>query len=477
MRTSPDKDDLEMAHLDHMQTTFSDDEKKRIVRRVDGYLVTMCGLTACVSLMDRTNISSAAIAGMNEALDLNVENRYSIVVLVFFITYVVGQVPATATVRKFGAKWFLSTLVLLWGATMIAFGFLHTWYQMTALRLLLGLFEGGFFPGIIFLLSTWYVRFELQKRYAGYYILGMVASAFSGILAFGLTHMQGVGGLDGWRWIFIIEGILTCLVGFLCYPFLLDFPDYEMKSIHRFSPLSREECMFMMCRVQEDRGDSDTEPFDWSKFFGPALDLKIWAFALIFFANTAVCYSLAYFLPIILRQSMGFSTGASQCLVAPPYVLAALVMIVESWAGDRYHVRGPFIIFNSLVAICGLALMGYGPSDVAQYIGCFLVTAGGNSSIPSVLTYQANNIRGQWGRAFSSATIVGFGGIGGILGGVVFRTQDAPRYLPGIWTSIGLMILVIGLVVVMSVMFHVKNKKADRGEIILEGQRAFRYTL
>lgn len=90
MKTSPDKDDLEIAHLDHMQTTFSDDEKKRIVRRVDGYLVTMCGLTACVSLMDRTNISSAAIAGMNEALDLNVENRYSIVVLVFFITYVVG---------------------------------------------------------------------------------------------------------------------------------------------------------------------------------------------------------------------------------------------------------------------------------------------------------------------------------------------------------------------------------------------------
>ncbi|KAJ5619111.1 hypothetical protein N7510_003095 [Penicillium lagena] len=482
MRSSQEKDEFEIDHLDNIEantpgTEFTDHEKKKIIRRVDRRLVTMCGLTACVSLMDRTNISSAAIAGMNEDLQLTQDNRYSVVVLVFFITYVLGQAPATATVRHFGARWFLSTLVLLWGVTMIAFGFLHTWQQMTALRLLLGLFEGGFFPGIIFLLSTWYVRYELQKRYAGYYIIGMVASAFSGILAFGLTKMQGVGGLDGFRWIFIIEGILTCLVGGLCYAFLPDFPDYECKSISRMSFLSRAECMFMIHRVQQDRGDQDMEEFRWAKFFAPALDLKIWAFAIIFCAATAVCYSVAYFLPIILSGSMGFSVGASQCLVAPPYVFAGIVMAAEAWIGDRYHIRGPIIVANCLMAVCGLALMAYGQSAVVQFVGCFLLTAGGNSSIPSILTYQANNIRGQWSRAFSSASIVGFGGIGGIVGGLIFRTQDAPRYIPGTWASIGLMLLVVALVAALSIYFRLQNKRADRGEIVLEGHEGFRYTI
>ncbi|KAJ5587016.1 uncharacterized protein N7459_002781 [Penicillium hispanicum] len=211
----------------------------------------------------------------------------------------------------------------------------------------------------------------------------------------------------------------------------------------------------MIRHVQQDRGDQEMEPFSWTKFFGPALEAKIWFFALIFFANTAL-------------GSMGFSVGASQCLIAPPYALAALI-------SDRYHIRGLVIIVNTLVAFCGLALMGYGSSDVAQYIGCFLVTAGGNGIIPSVLTYQANNIQGQWSRAFFSATIVGLGSIGGIVGGIMFRTQDAPRYPPGIWTSVAFMFLVMALVVALSVYLYLRNQKPDAGEVLSECYQGFRY--
>ncbi|KAJ5104766.1 phthalate transporter [Penicillium alfredii] len=351
---------------------------------------------------------------------------------------------------------------------MIGLGFLHNWQQMTALRLLLDLFEGCFFPGIILLLSTWYVRFKLQKRYARYYIIGMVASAFSGILAFGLTQMQGVGGLEGWRWIFIIEGILTCIVGGLCYAFLLDFPDHAYKSNSQLSSLSRAECLFMIQRVQQDRGDQDMEAFSWSKFLSPSLDPKMWAFAMTFLANTATRWRISC-RSYNTRAWDSVSVHRSASLRHP-----GVVMFVESWIGDRYRMRGIFIVVNSRVAICGLALMGWGPSAAVRYVGCILVTAGGNSSLPSMLTYQANNIRGQWSRAFSSATIVGSGGI---VGGIMFRTQDAPRYLPGIWTSIGLMLAVIVLVVGLSAHFHLQNIKADRQEVILEGHEEFRYTL
>ena len=478
------KVECDAAHIENAgvndDDTFDEEytleEQRKVIYRVDRRLVTMCGLTACVSLLDRTNVSSAAIAGMNQDLNLKEGNRYSIVVLVFFVTYTLFQVPSTALLRRLGPVWYLSTLVLCWGATMVGFGFTKDWQQMVALRVLLGVFEGGFFPCIILLLSTWYSRYDLQKRYAGYYIIGMVSSAFGGVLSFGLTQMSDVGGLEGWRWIFIIEGIITCLVAALCYLFLLDFPENEHNSRRYLRPLRQEELAFIIRRVNRDRADVIAEPFSLRLFLKSSLDFKIWGFGLIFFAVTTICYSIAYFLPIILR-GMGFSVGASQCLVAPPYVFAAIITFIEAWVGDRYRIRGGLLAANSVLCIVGLAMMGYGKTVPVQYAGVFVVTAGGQASIPAVLTYQANNIRGQWNRAFSSATLIAFGGVGGIAGGLLFRTQDAPRYLPGVWACMACAVLVLAIFVLLSIQFQLQNIKADRHGRVLEGLVGFRYTL
>lgn len=115
--------------------------------------------------MDRTNLGIAVVAGMGVDLKL-IGFRYSTIVLVFFITYVFLQPPATVILRKVGPRIFLPSITLLWGATMITFGFLTTWTQMIPLRLILGIFEAGFFPGCAYLLSCWYPRYELQKRCA-----------------------------------------------------------------------------------------------------------------------------------------------------------------------------------------------------------------------------------------------------------------------------------------------------------------------
>lgn len=129
---------------------------------------------------------------------------------------------------------------------------------------------------------------------------------------------------------------------------------------------------------------------------------------------------------------MGFSVGASQCLVAPPYILAGLLMYGTSWAGDRYRTRAPILILNAIITLIGLPIMGFHKSAAIRYFGVFLTVAGTNANIPAAMAYQANNIRGQWKRAFCSATLVGCGGIGGIAGSLVFRTQDKPDYIPGI---------------------------------------------
>ena len=111
-------------------------------------------------------------------------------------------------------------------------------------------------------------------------------------------------------------------------------------------------------------------------------------------------------------------------------------MTVSAYLGDRFHVRGPILIANSLIALVGLPIMGFASSNGARYFGVFLVTAGTNANIPTALAYQANNVRGQWKRALTSALFVAFGGIGGISGGTIFRPQDKPRYIPGISAAI-----------------------------------------
>ncbi|EFE32304.1 MFS transporter, putative [Trichophyton benhamiae CBS 112371] len=433
---------------------FSRQQQRKIIHRIDARLVVICGVGYLVSLMDRTNTSVAAIAGMTKDLGLKIGFRYSIIVLLFFVTYIIAQPIATVAIRKIGPRIFISFIVFTWGVILIGFGFVKDWQQMAGLRALLGFLEAGFFPGTVYLLSTWYCRREssfdiipsqkkitqvnnaideVQKRYSVFYIIGAVAGSLSGILAFGLSQMEGLQGIRGWRWIFIIEGVISILVAILSYIFLIDFPD---RASGAWGFLNEKELAFVVRRVNRDRGDVHVEPFTLGRFLRPALDLKIWGFALIFFCSTTVTYAIAYFLPIILVDGLGFGVGESQCLIAPPYAFAAIVMYTSAYVADKYRIRAPVIAVNSLITLIGLPMVGFGKGSALRYTGVFLATAGANANIPSAMAYQANNIRGQWTRALASATLVGFGGIGGIAGSLVFRSQDAPAYIPGIWAAI-----------------------------------------
>jgi MFS family permease len=215
-----------------------------------------------------------------------------------------------------------------------------------------------------------------------------------------------------------MEGIITCIIAIAGYWLLVDFPDSKRAS---WKFLNDRERGFIKARVNADRGDVKTVPFDIGRYMRAATDLKIWGYAMIFLDTTTVTYALAYFLPIILNENMGFSVGASQCLIAPPYAFAGIVTYATGWIGDRFRLRGPIILFNMLLCLIGLPIMGFHKNAAVRYFGVFLVTAGANSNVPATMSYQANNIRGQWKRAFCSATLVGFGGVGGIAGSLVFR--------------------------------------------------------
>ncbi|KAL9002349.1 MAG: hypothetical protein Q9188_004703 [Gyalolechia gomerana] len=238
---------------------YSYQEQRSIIHRVDRRLVVTCGLLYCFSLIDRGNLGAASIAGLVSSLQ-----------------------PVGITIKsisrsdQYSVPRMTDDLMLDVGFRY-CFGFVQSWTDMLALRIILGVFEAGIYPSIAYLLATWYSRYDVGKRFSSFYILGCIANAFAGILAYGLMQMDGLGGEAGWRWIFIMEGIMTCVVALLAYFSLVDFPEKADRS-WRF--LNKNERDFIIRRITKDRDDAIPEPFTFKRFFTPALDLKIWMFAL-----------------------------------------------------------------------------------------------------------------------------------------------------------------------------------------------------
>ena len=168
---------------------------------------------------------------------------------------------------------------------MVGFAFVTEWWELVPLRLVLGLLEAGYFPGTVYLISTWYSRYDMGKRYACFYALGLVASGCSGILAYGLMQLDGRAGLEGWRWIFLVFGLITIAAAILGYCFLVDFPD---RALHKkyYGFINHDEIAFIIRRINKDRDDAGTGRFNLKKWAAAGADWKIWTFALCFLEVT-----------------------------------------------------------------------------------------------------------------------------------------------------------------------------------------------
>ena len=140
---------------------------------------------------------------MNKDLRFDIGDRYTIALLVFFVTYFLFEIPTTLSMRFIGPKWLLNTLAVSWGVVMLGMGWANDWRVIVVCRMLIGIFEAGFLPCCMFLLSTWYQRYEVQKRMAFWYLINLFVSAFGNILAYAIVKLEGAHGIRGWRWIFM----------------------------------------------------------------------------------------------------------------------------------------------------------------------------------------------------------------------------------------------------------------------------------
>lgn len=379
-------------------------------------------------------MSSASVTSMLSDLGLDQGNRYSVSIFIFTIASIAFQLPSTIAVRTLGPRIWFAFITLCFGVITLCTAFVQTWRQMIALRILLGMAMSGIYPGLTYLISTWYTRKEQQFRFALMQSGEVIVLATGGIVNFGLNKLDGSSNLKGWQWMFVVQGAITAFFGLLTYFWMVDFPENADKS---FMFLSPEEAEIAAKRIEKDRGDVEPDPFSWSKVLVHAKDPKIYGFCVLYFLQNLVSTSLSYFLPIILQGGMGFSSDKAILLSAPPYYYSVIPAILSSLIGDKYQLRGPIITFNSICLIVGFCMLGFSDQVTVRYIGTYLATGAYVANWAGMATYQANNIVGQWKRVFTAAAVTAFNGAGGIAGSFIVRQPEAPRYMTAIWVSIG----------------------------------------
>jgi MFS family permease len=395
--------------------------ERKIRLKVDLRLCSIAGILCSLNLLDSGVISSASVTTMLADLHLDQGNRYSVSIFIFTIASIAFQLPSTIAVRTFGPRIWFSFITICFGIITLSTAFVRTWRQMIAMRILLGIAMSGVYPGLTYLVSTWYTRKEQQLRFALLQSGEVTVLATGGIVNFGLNQLNGKSGLKGWQWMFV-------------FWWMVDFPEHAHRS---FKFLSKEEAQIAASRIEKDRGDVEPQRFSWKKVLVHAADPKIYGFCTLYFLQNLVSTSLSYFLPIILQGGMGFSTNSAILLSAPPYYYAVIPAILSSLVGDKFQLRGPIIIFNSLCLILGFCMLGFSDQVTVRYIGTYLATGAYVANWAGMATYQANNIVGQWKRVFTAAAITACNGAGGIAGSFIVRQQEAPRYMTAIWVSIG----------------------------------------
>jgi predicted MFS family arabinose efflux permease len=277
----------------------------------------------------------------------------------------------------------------------------------------------------LYLIGMWYRRHEAQRRFSFFFGSTTLAGAFGGLLASAIGKMDGVRGYRGWRWIFILEGTLTCVVSLFFFFLLPSFPE-EAKW------LQPSERAFIRSRLREDQGRSAAERRITLRDIGNVFkDPKIFVGGFMYFGLIVPAYSYAYFSPGIIK-SYGYSAIGTQLHSVPPWAAAFAFAMIIAYVSDKTRHRFFFALFPICVCITGFAILIVVHNHKhLQYGALFLVAMGAYSAMPVIICWFNMNLGGHHRRAVGTAWQIGFGNVGGIIAVYAFLAKDAPKYITG----------------------------------------------
>lgn len=429
---------------------------KRLVRKIDLFILPTIGILYILNYIDRQNLAAARLQGITEDLNMTTQ-QFATSISILFVGYLPFQIPSNLIITKIARPGlYICCAVVLWGTISALTAVVKSYGQLLAVRACLGVAEAVFFPGAIYYLSAWYKKGELGKRIAGLYIAQQVGNAFGGLFAAGIFQMDGVHGIRGWQWLFIIEGSATVGIGAICACIMPEFP-------HNSRMLSQAERDLAVWRIESEAGAAEgTENESVLKGFGKALsDPKL---LLMIFCNmlSQAQGSIANYFPTLVA-SLEYSRTISLLLTAPPYILAGIVYYWLMWWSDRRNVVYPLILICISIA-CTMYIIPMATLNVgARYTSMMILPFA--SVGPQLLLYKTINLhlaRPISKRAAASALVNAIGGTSNIWASYLYYAP--PQFFAAFGTLMGCAFIFACTITYYRWLVLRENRRLDSGD-------------
>ncbi|AQH04128.1 MFS transporter (plasmid) [Burkholderia sp. KK1] len=415
--------------------------ERSAIRKVSWRLVPFVALMFFINFLDRTAISFAGPNGMTKDLGLTAA-QFGLAAGVFFIGYIVLEIPSNLALHKFGARRWLARIMVTWGVVALLFTWVSSIGGLYTLRFLLGVAEAGFFPGAILFLSMWVPAKHRSHILALFYLAQPLTIVIGAPLAALLIEAHGLFGLAGWRIMFFGVAIPAILVGVIAWFYLTDKP----ADAKWLTPAERD---WLTTRLEEeDRAKGASGARGHGNPMSALMSGRVWLFALMYFGLIYGLYALAFFLPTIIggfetRFGTHFNVFQKGLITAVPYLPAAFALFLWSRDATKRGVRSWHIAVPALVGAASVPLALQMGSPAATIAVITVTACAIFSALPNFWALPARFLSG----AAAAAGIALINTVGNLAGFVAPYITGMAKDMTG---SYQLPMLIVGAMMLMS---------------------------
>ncbi|CAJ2509734.1 Uu.00g056340.m01.CDS01 [Anthostomella pinea] len=444
----------EGGHRWDPEATWTPEEERRVVRKTDLYLLIWLCVMFFGLQLDRGNLSNALADSLLDDLGMTTDD-YNNGTTIQLVCFLAAEFPVQMATKRFGFKYVLPFLMTAWSMVSWAQAFMTTRTTFYLTRALIGLFEGGFIPGVI-LMATYYeladnmtyqyTSKELSVRLAAFWSTLNIARVISALLAAGILEMRGTQGKPGWFWLFILEGLLTLVIGIVSFLYLPRSPT-ATKSVLCPRPwyTEREEVIMTNRILRDDPAKGLTalkEPVRWSDIKDAWSDKSMWGLYFVGLVAYIPATPVQAYLSLTLKH-FGFSTLASNMLTAPSAGLQIITMLALAYSSEYFNERAWHCFFGEfwlLPLFTALLTIPDGGRDWDRFTLITLVS-GYPYFHPIVSSWLSENSFDVKKRAITAATYNVIVQVGSLVGSQIYRSWDSPYYKSGNKVCISLVAL------------------------------------
>ncbi|KAK4678758.1 hypothetical protein QC764_311460 [Podospora pseudoanserina] len=452
----PPNDDIQ--HFRSQSPEWHASFERTLVRKIDLRLLPCLILMYLLNFLDRANLAQARQGTLEADLGMS-GTDFNFATSIFFVSYLVFQLPSNLLITRVRPSIYLTGAMCLWGAVSACSGATKSFAQLVVVRILLGFVEAPFFPGAVFLMSSWYTRAELTRRMSYFYSGNALANMFGGLIgAAVLGKMEGAQGIAGWRWLFVIEGVITIAVALIAMWVLPDYPS----TTRWLSPQERE---YASWRLLADINESDDQRARtvWQGTKLALLDYRLYLFVLLQHLSL-LSQTFQYFFPSIVG-TLGYGKIETLWLTAPVWFATFLISVCVTWTSARTKDRSLHIFGLMLVSAVGNAIATGTTVTGARFFAMFLMPMGAVSAYQIILSWIANSFPRPMvkrGAAVAIANMVG--NTASIYGSYMYPQTAAPQYTPGGSANSAICLLVGLLAIVLRYLHKWENTKLEKAE-------------